>query len=216
MEGIHDASATSHIPQYEASEMVEGWIRKEATKVDEFYNHIMGCRVVLDRPSHRRKWGIPYHVSIDLTVPGEELVVTRDPSSHSSIQQAGEKKSVKHLEVSAPHKDLRRAIDDAFKEMGRRLQDYARRQRGDVKTHEPTPRARVSKLFPVEGYGFLETPGGREIYFHKNSVLKGGFGDLRVGTVVKFVEEQGDKGPQASTVRPIRKHPRRGAATEQV
>jgi cold shock CspA family protein len=183
------------------SKIVEGWIRQEAAKLDVFYTRIVSCRVVVERPNVRRKWGSLYHVRIDLTVPGAEFVVKEQPSSHSSIQHIDEERTVKHLELKAPHKDLRQAIDDAFKAAGRRLQDYARRQRGDVKTHAPVPRARVSKLFLEKGYGFLETVGGREIYFHRNSVLDGAFDHLKIGTAVSFVEEQGEKGPQASTVR---------------
>jgi cold shock CspA family protein len=58
----------------------------------------------------------------------------------------------------------------------------------------------VNRLFPEEGYGFLETPDGREIYFHRHSVLYPGFDRLAIGTEVRFVEEPGEKGPQASTV----------------
>ena len=186
----------------EPSGIVEEWIRAEAAKLEEFYSHIMGCRVVVELPNRRHRWGSLHHVRIDLTVPGGELVVKWQPSLHSSIQHIHQNKIVKHLEVKVPHRELRQAIDDAFKAMGRRLQDYARRQRGDVKTHEPIPRARVTKLFPAAGYGFLETPGGREIYFNRNSVLDEGFDRLKIGTVVKFAEEEGEKGPQASTVKP--------------
>jgi cold shock CspA family protein len=62
------------------------------------------------------------------------------------------------------------------------------------------PRGRVIRLFREEGYGFLETPDGREIYFHRNSVLHPGFDRLEIGTEVRFAEEEGEKGPQASTV----------------
>lgn len=186
------------------SAAVEEWIREEAAKLDEFYSHIMGCRVVVELPNRRHEWGSRYHIRIDLTVPGGELVVKREPTLHSSFQRTHTKEVVKHLEVHVPHRELRQAIDDAFKAMGRRLQDYARRQRGDVKTHEPAPRARVSKLLPADGYGFLETPGGREIYFHENSVVNAGFRHLKIGATVTFVEEEGDKGPQASTVKPFR------------
>jgi len=55
-------------------------------------------------------------------------------------------------------------------------------------------------LFPKQDYGFLETPDGREIYFHRNSVLHPGFDRLEIGTEVRFVEELGQEGPQASTV----------------
>ena len=103
--------------------------------------------------------------------------------------------------MKAPHKQLRQAINDAFKAAGRRLQDYARRQRGDTKSPSLLPEARVSKILPQEGYGFLTSDDGREIYFHKNSVLGRAFPRLKLGTTVRFVEEAGEKGPQASTVR---------------
>jgi cold shock CspA family protein/ribosome-associated translation inhibitor RaiA len=194
----------------EPSTTVEGWIREEARKLDEFHNRIMGCRVVVELPNRRHRWGNLHHVRIDLTVPGGELVVKREPSLHTSIQQSREQRVVKHMELNVPHRELRQAIDDAFKAMGRRLQDYARRHRMQVKTHEPAPQARISKLFPSDGYGFLETPDGREVYFHGNSVLGEGFAHLRIGAAVNFVEEKGEKGPQASTVKLARHpHPRR-------
>jgi cold shock CspA family protein len=65
--------------------------------------------------------------------------------------------------------------------------------------------ARVVRIFPIEDYGFLETLDGREIYFHKNSVLQTSFDRLEVGTEVYFAEEVGEKGPQASTVRVVGK-----------
>jgi cold shock CspA family protein len=55
------------------------------------------------------------------------------------------------------------------------------------------------RLFPEDGFGFLEAPDGREVYFHRNSVLEG-FETLEVGSEVRFAEEQGIEGPQASTV----------------
>jgi cold shock CspA family protein len=189
------------------SVQVQDWIQQEASKLSEFYDRIIHCRVVVEVPHRHQRWGSRFHVRIDLTVPGGELVVKREPSLHSSIQHTLDARMEKHLEVRVPHSELRQAIDDAFRAMGRRLQDYARRQRGDVKTHEPAPRGRVSKLLPAEGYGFLETPGGREIYFHRNSVLNDGFPLLKLGTTVTFVEEEGAKGPQASTVKLLR-HPR--------
>jgi cold shock CspA family protein len=191
------------------SQTVERWIRDEAAKLDEFYPRIMGCRVVVELPTRHHRRGNRYHVRIDLTVPGAELVVNQDPSLHSSFQRTGAARTAKHLEIHVPHRELRQAIDDAFRAMGRRLQDYARRQRGDVKTRESMPRAIVSKLLRRGGYGILKTSGGREIYFHKNSVLHGGFSRLRLGTTVSFVEETGEKGPQASTVRIA--HARRSA-----
>jgi len=53
---------------------------------------------------------------------------------------------------------------------------------------------------PEQEYGFIQTSDGREIIFHRNSVLGAGFNALEIGSDVRFSEEEGDKGPQASTV----------------
>jgi ribosomal subunit interface protein len=158
------------------SEAAEADIRAKAANLETYYDGVMGCRVVVEGPGRHHRKG-PFTVRIDLSVPGAELVVDR---------QADE--------------DLYVAIRDAFDAARRRLEDYARRQRGAVKSHEESHRAWVNRLFPGEGYGFLETPDGREIYFHRHSVLHPGFDRLAIGTEVRFVEEPGEKGPQASTV----------------
>jgi cold shock CspA family protein/ribosome-associated translation inhibitor RaiA len=188
-----------------SSEMVEEWIRAEAAKLSTYYNRIMGCHVAIEVPHRHHRKGSPFHIRIDLVVPGEEIVVKREPSLSHRAKQLGETEVKKHLEVKTPHKNLRLAINDAFKAAGRRLQDYARRQRGDVKTRTPLQVARVSKILPDEGYGFLTSDDGREIYFHQNSVLNRAFPRLKVGSMVGLVEEPGEKGPQATTVRVISK-----------
>jgi cold shock CspA family protein/ribosome-associated translation inhibitor RaiA len=188
-----------------SSEMVKEWIQEEANKLDEFHGKITGCRVVVELPSRHRKAGNLYHVRVDLTVPGSEMVVKLQPSLRAMPGRMPTEAATKCLEVKAPHKDLRQAINDAFGAMRRRLQNYSRRQRREVKTHEPQPLARVARLFSEEGYGFLETADGREVYFHRNSVLNGAFDGLETGTVVAFTEEKGDRGPQASTVKLVRR-----------
>jgi cold shock CspA family protein len=157
------------------SEVAEADIRAKAGDLDTYYENIISCRVVVEGPGRHHRKG-PYTVRIDLTVPGAELVVDRQTDE-----------------------DLYVAMRDAFDAARRRLEDHARRQRGDVKVHE-TPHGRVSRLFPERDYGFLETPDGREIYFHRNSVLHPGFERLEIGTAVRFTEEAGEQGPQASTV----------------
>jgi cold shock CspA family protein len=51
-----------------------------------------------------------------------------------------------------------------------------------------------------QGYGFIETADGREVYFHRNSVRDDAFEHLTVASEVRFVEEMGEKGPQAKRV----------------
>jgi cold shock CspA family protein len=172
----------------EHSDAVEAIVREKAAAMDRFAEHIMSCRVVVEPAGKHHRHGNLYEVRIDLTLPGGEIVVTREPSQHTE------------------YKDIAVAIRDAFDSARRQLEDYVRRQRGAVKAHEAAAHGRVSKLFPEGGYGFIETPDGRDIYFHRNSVLYEAFDRLEVGTEVIFAEGEGKKGPQASTVKPVGRH----------
>ena len=93
-----------------------------------------------------------------------------------------------------------------FSAAQRQIEDAVREMRGQVKPHEPEDHGRVSKFVAGDDYGFIETADGREFYFHRNSVLENKFDRLTVGSEVRFVEEMGEKGPQASTVRLVGKH----------
>lgn len=170
------------------SDEIEAKIREEAERLDEFHDRIMSGSVVVDVPHRHHQEGNLYQVRIDLRVPGDEIVVRLDKAKH------------------AEYRDLDIAIRDAFDEARRQLEDRVRIERGQVKAHEALPHARVARLVQEGDYGFLATPDGREIYFHKHSVLDGGFPELEVGTEVRFVEEQGEKGPQATTVQPVGRH----------
>jgi len=186
----------------DASAAVAARIQEEADKLDKYFDRITSCRVIVEAPHRHHRRGEPFHIRIELGVPGKELVVTHDPT----LKHEEEGERHKHLEVEGPHKDVYVAIRDGFKAMRRQLQDYVCCLRHDVKTHHPAPHAKVSKLFPREGYGFIETPDGREIYFHKNSVLNSSFEHLDIGDEVIFSEETGDKGPHATTIRLPGKH----------
>ena len=165
---------------------VEQAIRDRAERLDRFCRHIMGCRVVVET-RHRQHQGNLYHVRIDLTLPGREIVVGRERALHRTYE------------------DVYVAIRDAFNSAGRRLEDFVRRDDMRVKAHEPAPHGRIARLVREEGYGFIGTTDGREIYFHRNSLLNAGFDRLEEGDPVRFHEEAGEKGPQASTVRVERK-----------
>ena len=190
------------------SEAVENAIQDKAFKLDSFYDRILSCRVVVEAPHRRHRKGKAYQVRIDLSVPGTELVINRAPKRLKTTKSlALEKELVEAHEPSkqAAHADIYVAIRDAFNAAGRKLQDFARRQSGVVKPHDERPRGHVASLFPEAGYGFLETPDGREIYFHSHSVLQPGFDRLDLGSEVYFAEEEGEKGPQASTVQLVGK-----------
>jgi cold shock CspA family protein len=190
----------------QAYDPAEEWVRGAVAKLDSICPTIINCRVVIEMPHREREWGNPYQVRIDISVPGKELVVMHDPDLHSTAQHLRLERKTKRLEVKDSHKNLHSAIHDAFKAARRKLQDYLRVRRREVKTHPAQPRARVSRLFPEKDYGILTMPDGREVYFHRNSVLRNGFERLRIGTEVTFNEEEGVKGPQASTVKPFQNH----------
>jgi len=170
----------------EHSEAVERAVVERAERLERFSGQIMGCRVTVEA-RHRHQQGNLYHVRVDLTLPGHEIVVGREPALNHACE------------------DVYVAVRDAFDAARRRLEDYARLRNQRVKVHESPPHGHIARLDSAEGYGFIETPDGREIYFHRNSVLNAEFGRLEVGDPVRFHEEAGEKGPQASTVHVERK-----------
>jgi len=160
------------------SDAVESRIREKAGKLERFHDRIMSCRVTVESPQQRKHQGKLYCVHLDIKVPGGgEIVANR-----------------------AQDEDVFVAIRDAFSAAVRQLEEHNRIRRGDVKVHDVPHVARVSKIFPAQGYGFLETPDRREIYFHRNSVLDPGFDRLEPGVDVQYVEEAGNEGPQARMV----------------
>jgi ribosomal subunit interface protein len=99
------------------SDALETHIRDKVNKLDEFFDRIMSCRVVVEMPHKHHHQGKHFNVRLDIGVPGSELVVNRD-----------------HAE------DVYIALRDAFDAAKRQLEDYARKIRGDVKTHQPKRR----------------------------------------------------------------------------
>lgn len=170
------------------SEAVEAKIREKVARLEEFYEHILACHVVIESPHSHHHQGNLFHVGIDLTVPDGEIIVNRDPREH-------------HV-----HEDAYVAIRDAFKAARRKLQDFARKQRGDIKAHVVPPHGIIFELVPEQNYGRIRGSDGRELYFHRNSFLGGDFDTLNIGDEVRFVEGVGKKGLQASTVHLIGKH----------
>ena len=170
------------------SDAVEAKIRSRAEKLEKYCDSMIGCRVAVEAPHHHHAAGNQFHVRVEVTVPGQKLVADREPDAHHA------------------YTDVYVAIRDAFDTMRRQLEDYVRRRRGQVKAHETPPHGRVVELNPEENYGRIETPEGRLVYFHRHSVIGADFDALEVGTEVRFDEEMGERGPQASTLHVIGKH----------
>jgi cold shock CspA family protein len=148
--------------------------------------------VVIAQPHRHHRQGRLYSVRVDLVVPGGEIVVNREhPRDHA-------------------HEDVFVALRDAFRAAERRLEDHVRRLRGGEKTHAERSQGRISQLFPLDGYGFIKTAEGRDVYFHRNALSEPDFRVAEIGTPVSFSEEEGDDGPQAIAVHVTRPHARAG------
>jgi len=96
----------------DVSPAIDEYVRRRAAKLETFSDRIMHCRAAVEAPHHRHQHGNFYRVRIALSVPGAELVVGENPKEN------------------AVHQDLYAAIDDAFDQAGRVLQDHMRRLRG--------------------------------------------------------------------------------------
>jgi cold shock CspA family protein/ribosome-associated translation inhibitor RaiA len=172
------------------SPAIEANVREHAGRLERFFDRTMSCRVAIEAPHRQHRKGRLYKIHIDLKVPGGELAVSHEgPQDHA-------------------HEDISVAIRDAFNAVSRRLQDHARKVRGDVKRHESPMHGKVTGLFHEDGYGFIETTDGTEVYFHKNSVANGAFDRLSVGDEVRveIVTKESAQNPQATTVKWIGKH----------
>ncbi len=172
----------------EASDALQSKIQQRIEHLDRLFPNLTGCRVRVARDDTHRHQGHLYHVRIDVTAPGHELVV--DPAA---AQDRG-------------HEDPYVALRDAFDAMQRRVQDLARTMRGDVKTHVPPAHGHVVEIDTAAGRGRIVAADGSSLYFTRNAVLGERFGQLRVGSEVRFAEQPGDDGPQASSVAPIGHH----------
>ena len=172
----------------ESSDALVARIEREVRRLERFSDRITTCRVAVIGRSGRHQKGDLYSVRIQIVMPGrDDVMINRNPSEDHA------------------HEDAYVAIRDAFSAARRQLQDHERRFEGRIKTHEAPPHGHVSRLNREDGYGFIEASDGREIYFHRNAVMNGGFDKLEPGAEVRFAEEEGEKGPQASTVHPLGK-----------
>jgi cold shock CspA family protein len=188
------------------SDALESDVRGRVAWLEQFYAGIVRCRVLIELPHRHRQDGRHFHVRIELTVPGgPSIVVSQEPSMHGRLRDVEEAAHHKETEIESVHRYAAVAVREAFDAARRRLEDFARERRGAVKTHEVPAHGEVVELSKADGYGFIQANENR-IYFNRASVLGNAFDELTIGTPVAFVEEHGEKGPQASTVRVLGKH----------
>ncbi|MBI2515547.1 MAG: ribosome-associated translation inhibitor RaiA [Opitutae bacterium] len=117
------------------SEAVTARVRNEVAKLEHYYERIISCHVLIEVPHRHHHWGDHYHIRVELGVPGNDIVVRHEPSDRGRQADIGTGRLTKSQETAAAHKDIYVLIRDVFDIVRRRLEDHARRQRGDVKRH---------------------------------------------------------------------------------
>lgn len=104
---------------------IEERIRSKAAKLDRFYDRITGCRVVVETPHQHHNKGNAYHVRIELSVPGGELIVNHD-------------------KPKPEHEELGIALRDAFMAAQRMVQAHAEKQ----SARQSGAHMRISEVLP--------------------------------------------------------------------
>ena len=183
----------------EKTTAIHNLVEEKIAKLEQFCDYMNSCRVVIEKDSDNPNSGSPYRVSIDITIPhGREIAVVENP------------------DTGKQYTPLERVIRDAFEAARRQIVSISTEQQGKRKVHpEQEVSAVVEKLFSEEGYGFIrEASTGREIYFHRNSVVHDDFERLVVGAGVRYKETMGEMGPQATTVQLIDKRSGEGKSSD--
>lgn len=170
----------------ESSEALRARVLQELDELEKFFGRITSARVSMSPPPQEHKKGYLYRTNIHLVLPGgKEVAVSHNPVGGRAEQ------------------DMYTSVQEAFEVARRQLQDQVRLMEGKVKAHaggaEQT--GQVVRIFPEDGYGFIVTPSGHEVFFSNKKVKHNGFKQMHIGSRVYYEEEMGDDGPVATTVR---------------
>jgi len=171
------------------SAWVENYILERVGRLDKFAEGITSCRVSLAQEQASHHKGNRYSVMVEVRMP---------PNHDLAARKA---KLIRDMPTQLPA-----LINLAFGAIERQLKKTAQLRRGEVKQHRDGQlHGIVEKVFD-EGYGFLRAlDDGRQVYFHRNSVLHDDFESIAAGTEVRFTPQEGDDGPQASSVQIVGK-----------
>ena len=159
-------------------------VEKYASRLDKVCDHVISCRLIAEHPHDRPEGGNEFRITLLIRMPPNHEVVVKRSTTEGREPEA-----------------LPKVIRDVFQSAARQCREISRLQRNQVKRHpEQETAGIVVRLAPEDDYGFLRALDGRDVYFHRNSVLNGDFNRMTIGTGVRYMEEAGEEGPQATTV----------------
>ncbi|MDA8231967.1 MAG: HPF/RaiA family ribosome-associated protein [Magnetospirillum sp.] len=169
----------------EPSQALEAAIRERVDRLNRMYPRLTSCRVAVEAPHRQHRKGNIFAIHIELGVPGGKLAVTREPH---------------HVREKYATPDIYKTLRDAFDAAERRVLEYKRQVKGEVKAHEDFFHGEVAAVNPTRDHGFITTNTGTQLYFHRNALMECALEDLSPGTAVHYVETVGDTGPIAAKV----------------
>lgn len=100
----------------EPSPTITSYVERRASKLERLFDRLVNCHVVVEEPHRHSRHGKKFHVRINMHVPGKELVVSKNPDDAKE--------------------DLHAAIDDAFGDAERVLEEHARKYRQHLRTDD--------------------------------------------------------------------------------
>lgn len=166
---------------------IKEFVNEKVSQLERYFDGITSCHVYVRAPHQNQKTGNLFEVTIEVRVPGHELVVRND---HGDLDE---------------NEHLRAALRNAFDAMAARLKEWKEQIGGEVKFHERLLQGKVVEIHHDKDFGQIIAVDSRLIYFHRNSVVDGSFDELRPRDAVELVvqTDESEIGPQASTVRRI-------------
>lgn len=171
------------------SDRLDGLVREKAAKMEKFCDHIIGGEVTVERPNEHPQTGSGYAVRVELHVPPEHSLVAQESSSQGDV-----------------HDTVDTVIRRAFDAMERQLKALKEQQRDEKREAEQQELGTVITVDHNDRFGIIKTPAGRDVFFRDQAVIpQKDFERIVPGSAVDYVDEPGDEGPRASTVRLVSK-----------
>ncbi len=185
---------------------IDKLITKGIAKLERVCNYIIGTHVTVEQIQTRHRTDNPYRILVEISIRDRPDIVVERLSNKvkKTVDDPDLINSRPVRKRNAREEALPAFIISTFDSARRELEKVIDKQRGAVKVH-PQQRAQgmVEKISRDEQYGFLRSLDGQSVYFNRNSVLHNHWEKLKVGTAVRYTQEVGDKGLQASTVEPV-------------
>ncbi|MFW5833721.1 MAG: HPF/RaiA family ribosome-associated protein [Pseudomonadota bacterium] len=170
----------------DVSPFLEDRIRERIDRLERFHQGIIGCRVVVFEP-HRSAGGgkNPLAIRVEVEIPGRLLTSNSEE------------------EVRAAKNDLAPLVNHAFDAMESQLGSAVAKDKRQVKAHEAEHEiGRIARVFPTQGYGFVQVGEGTELYFTEKILAGLNIEELQPGDMVNVVRahDDGPMGPMARHV----------------